>query len=29
MGKTAITEDQEVPTIDLVLSAADRFGLKP
>jgi hypothetical protein len=29
MGKTAITEDQEEPTIDLVLSAADRFGLKP
>lgn len=29
MGKTAITEEQEEPTIALVLSAAERFGLKP
>lgn len=28
-GKTAITEDQEEPTIALALAAAGRFGLKP
>jgi serine/threonine-protein kinase HipA len=28
MNKTAITEDQEEPTIDLALGAAPRFGLK-
>ena len=28
MAKTAITEDQEEPTIDLALIAAQRFGLK-
>lgn len=29
MGKTAITEEQEEPTIAVVLAAAERFGLKP
>jgi serine/threonine-protein kinase HipA len=29
MGKTAITEDQEDPTIANALAAAPRFGLKP
>lgn len=28
-GKTAITEDQEEPTIGVALAAAGRFGLKP
>jgi serine/threonine-protein kinase HipA len=28
MGKTAITEEQEEPTISVVLAAAERFGLK-
>lgn len=29
ISKTAITEDQEEPTIEVVLAAAERFGLKP
>lgn len=29
MGKTAITEEQEEPTIAVLLAAAERFGLKP
>ncbi len=29
MSKTAITEDQEEPTIAIALAAAERFGLKP
>ena len=29
MSKTAITEDQEEPTIASALAAAPRFGLKP
>lgn len=29
MGKTAITEEQEEPTIPVALAAAERFGLKP
>ena len=29
MGKTAITEEQEEPTIAVMLAAAERFGLKP
>jgi serine/threonine-protein kinase HipA len=29
MGKTAITEEQEEPTIAVTLAAAERFGLKP
>lgn len=29
MGKTAITEEQEEPTIAVVLAAAERFRLKP
>lgn len=28
-GKTAITEDQEEPSIAVALAAAERFGLKP
>lgn len=29
MGKTSITEEQEEPTIAVVLAAAERFGIKP
>jgi serine/threonine-protein kinase HipA len=29
VSKTAITEDQEEPAIEVALSAAERFGLKP